>query len=103
MTRATLAAALLASLTVAGTAEARDPCKTMLCMAGKAGVAGSSLADSDCSGAISDFFSIVVKKKGKFKPAATARAREQFLNSCPGSDQNSGPIGEIISKFGTKR
>ena len=57
MKRSTVVVALLASLALVGTAEARDPCKTMMCMAGKAGLKGGSLADSDCSGAVSDFFS----------------------------------------------
>jgi len=86
-----------------GTAEARDPCKTLMCMAGKAGLDGSSLADSDCGGPISDFFSIVVKKNGNFKAAATAKAREEFLTSCPGSDENSDTINPIISMFGSQR
>ncbi|HCF6891803.1 TPA: hypothetical protein NII59_005811 [Pseudomonas aeruginosa] len=103
MKRSTVIVALLASLALVGTAEARDPCKTMMCMAGKAGLKGGSLADSDCSGAVSDFFSIVVKKKGKFKPEATARAREEFLNSCSGSDKNQDTISPIISIFGMKR
>lgn len=87
MKRSTVVVALLASLALVGTAETRDPCKTMMCMAGKAGLQGGSLADSDCSGAVSDFFSIVVKKKGKFKPEATA---------------GPGRILEFLPRFGQK-
>ncbi|HGW5540819.1 TPA: TrbM/KikA/MpfK family conjugal transfer protein [Pseudomonas aeruginosa] len=100
MKRSTVITALLASMALVGTAEARDPCKTMMCMAGQAGLMGSSLEESDCSGAISDFFAIVVKKNGKFKPEATSQAREEFLNSCPGSEKNQGTITPIISMFG---
>lgn len=87
----------------AGSAQARDPCKTLTCMAGKAKIDGSSISGDSCDDAISDFFAIVVKKHGEFKPSATSQAREEFINSCPGSDQNQMAVSTIISIFGTAR
>lgn len=87
----------------AGTAQARDPCKTLMCMAGKAKLDGSSIVGDTCDEAVDDFYSIVVKKHGDFKASATAKAREDFINSCPGSDENQKAVSVIISMFGTAR
>lgn len=90
---------------LSNTVWAKDPCKTLACMYGKLGGAGSTLdgSESECKGPMSDFFSIVVKKHGKFKASATSDAREQFLNSCKGADENQGPVDGIIGKFGRVR
>jgi hypothetical protein len=45
---------------------AKDPCKTLACMAAKSGGEFGSIGDSDCSGAIADFFNIVKKTSMAF-------------------------------------
>lgn len=91
-----LALALL-SLTVFGAppAMAKDPCKAVLCLFGK--LTGNS-GGSECSGAELDYFSILIKRKGKIKWSQTASAREQFLNSCSAADK--GVNKKINGKFG---
>lgn len=76
---------------------AKDPCETVLCMAGvlqgKGTVAG-------CDGPVADFYDIEVKKHGKFKPGATEDARRQFVNQCP----TPGNWGDkIADKYGKVR
>ena len=87
----------LAITTQATPAIAKDPCETVLCMAGmlqgKGTVAG-------CDGPVKDFFDIVKKKKGKFKPDATQDARRQFVNQCPAGD---GWGDKIADKYGKVR
>lgn len=87
----------LFSLAVFGAppAMAKDPCKSVLCLFGK--FTGDS-GGSECSGAELDYFSILIKKKGKIKWSQTASAREQFLNSCSAADK--GVNKKINSKFG---
>ncbi|MGP5477582.1 TrbM/KikA/MpfK family conjugal transfer protein [Pseudomonas helleri] len=75
-------------------ALAKDPCKTVLCMAGMLQGKGTV---SGCSGPVSDFFNIVKKKKGKFKPDATQDARREFVNQCPAAG-NWG--NKIADKYG---
>ncbi|PSD61462.1 hypothetical protein C7G80_19450, partial [Acinetobacter nosocomialis] len=67
---------------------AKDPCKTLACMAAKSGGQFGSIGDSDCSGAIADFFNIVKKNKHGFLPNHTADARKEFLMECSGAEQN---------------
>ncbi|HGA2320488.1 TPA: hypothetical protein ACIRVE_005104 [Pseudomonas putida] len=108
MKKTFIASALILGSLASFTAQARDPCKSLVCMAGKAGVAGGSQA-GDCSQAVNDFFSIIVTKKGKFKPDPTATKRLQFLESCQGHDavsengSNPEALDKIISKFGRVR
>ncbi len=59
---------------------AKDPCESVLCLAGMLQGAGKV---SSCSGAISDYFNIRKFKKGKFKPGRTSSARGSFLSGCP--------------------
>lgn len=58
---------------------AKDPCKTLACMAAKSGGEFGSVGDSDCSGAIADFFNIVKKNKHGFLPNHTAVRVKNFL------------------------
>lgn len=104
-TRATVLALATLITVISPSVWAKDPCKTVMCMWGKLGGDGSNMDgnESECEGPIADFFDIQVKKKGKFKPDATADARKEFLNSCPGSDENQGPIGDIIGQFGKQK
>ncbi|WP_421556716.1 TrbM/KikA/MpfK family conjugal transfer protein [Pseudomonas kitaguniensis] len=80
--RLTTAALLVLFLTNSSTAFAGDPCKAVLCMFGL--LTGNS-GGGECKSATQEYFSIEVKKKGKIKWDQTSAAREQFLNSCPGS------------------
>lgn len=59
---------------------AKDPCETVLCMAGM--LQGKGIV-TGCDGPVADFFDIKKKKKGKFKPQPTQDARRQFVNQCP--------------------
>lgn len=81
---------------------AKDPCKTLACMAAKSGGEFGSIGDSDCSGAIADFFNIVKKKHG-FQPGKTADARKQFLMECSGAQENITAVNRVISMFGRVR
>lgn len=88
---------VLAMATQATPALAKDPCKTVLCMAGM--LQGKGVV-TGCDSAVKDFFDIVKKKKGKFKPDATQDARRQFLNQCP----TPGSWGDkIADKYGKLR
>lgn len=88
---AVLALGLLAS----GSAFAKDPCKSVLCLYGK--FTGSS-GGSECSSAERDYFSILAKKHGKIKWSSTASQRGAYLNSCQGAD--SSYTKKINDKFG---
>nr|BCU00372.1 hypothetical protein [uncultured bacterium] len=66
--------------TLAPSAFAKDPCETVLCMAGM--LQGKGVV-TGCDGPVSDFFDIVKKKHGSFKPDATQDARREFVNQCP--------------------
>ncbi|MCY1285335.1 hypothetical protein D3C85_1618500 [compost metagenome] len=73
---------------------AGDPCKVTLCMYGK--LVGES-GGSECASAEAEFFGIQVWKKGKFKPSATSKERDKFLNKCP---EDRDEQKQIIQKFG---
>ncbi|WP_426811723.1 TrbM/KikA/MpfK family conjugal transfer protein (plasmid) [Pseudomonas sp. WOUb67] len=76
-------------------AHAKDPCETVLCMAGM--LQGKGIVEG-CDGAVSDFFSIIKrKKKNRIDINGTFNARKQFVNSCP---QNSGWGNKISNKYG---
>ncbi|HBM2247484.1 TPA: hypothetical protein LUK63_004371 [Escherichia coli] len=77
---------------------AKDPCKTL-----KSGGEFGSVGDSDCSGAIADFFNIVKKNKHGFLPNHTADARKEFLMECSGAEQNTAAVSRVISMFGRIR
>ncbi|MEX5684829.1 TrbM/KikA/MpfK family conjugal transfer protein [Pseudomonas silesiensis] len=81
----------------AAPAFAKDPCETVLCMAGM--LQGKGTVDG-CAGPVADFFDIVKKKHGKFKPDATEDARREFVNQCP----TPGGWGDkIADKYGQVR
>lgn len=76
-----------------------DPaCEAVVCLAGK--IAGQS-GGSACNGSINKYFSIVVKKRGKFNPSRTADARNSWLSQC--STDTSGSISRINAKYGRVR
>lgn len=94
-----LAISVCAAMTVgASPVFAKDPCASLLCMAGE--VTGSGGGKS-CSQPVSDFLSIIEYHHGHIDYNATPTAREAYLNSCPGSSQDTSSISSIISKFGS--
>jgi len=95
ITKMLSAVLLVTSFTIALPAQAKDPCKTVLCMWGKLKGAGTV---ENCDGPIADYFDIVKKKKGKIKLSQTADARQSFLDSCPKADP--GATKSINDKFG---
>lgn len=73
---------------------AKDPCETVLCMAG---MLNGQVKAEGCDGPVADFFSIVKKKHGEFKPDATQDARREFVNQCPTPE---GWGDKIADKYG---
>lgn len=73
-------------------------CDTLICMAGK--VHGQT-GGGDCDQPIKDFFAIKRYHHGHLDLGPTSDARRQFLDQCPGSQQNASNIDGIISQFGT--
>lgn len=87
----------VALVALAPSAYAKDPCETVLCMAGM--LQGEGVV-TGCDGPVADFFNIVKKKKGKFRPGATQDARRDFVNQCP----TPGNWGDkIADKYGRLR
>ncbi|WP_049870934.1 MULTISPECIES: TrbM/KikA/MpfK family conjugal transfer protein [Enterobacteriaceae] len=83
--------------------HAEDPCKVIMCMAGK--LTGDS-GGSECNSAEAAFFNIVKKNKHGFLPNHTRDARKAFLNECPDNGEggsNQSMISQIISKYGKVR
>ncbi len=79
--------------------HAEDPCKVIMCMAGK--LTGDS-GGSECNSAEAAFFNIVKKNKHGFLPNHTKDARKAFLNECPDNGEggsNQSMISQIISKY----
>jgi len=75
------------------TASATTPCEVVLCM--------TKPGESECQSAQQKFYSIVAfDRKGRFSPRSTAKAREQYLNQCPGADPAF--VSRIVSQFGSK-
>ena len=97
-TLAACAMALCAGLTANAQAGDTDACTVTLCMFGK--LTGNS-GGSECKSAEKKFFSIEVKKRGKFKPGPTFDARKEFLGGCEGSDPAFSD--KIMDKFGKVR
>jgi hypothetical protein len=89
--------ALLLGVSMAAPAWASS-CDTLMCMAGK--VQGNA-GGSDCDQEIKDFFAIKRYHHGHLDLGPTSDARRQFLDQCPGSQQNANNVDEIISRFGT--
>jgi hypothetical protein len=86
----------LAASVAASPVFAKDPCASLICMAGQ--VQGSG--GQGCDGAISDFLSIVQYHHGHIDYNATPNARRDYLNSCPGASENTSNVDSIISAFG---
>lgn len=95
MKKTTMAIAFAIGTSITTPAFAGDACATVLCMFGMLKGADAS---SECSGPVSDYFSIVKKKKGKIKLNPTSAARMDFLNQCSSAD--SGAKKDINKKFG---
>lgn len=94
--RQILLASAIALGLVSFNANAADPCKAVICLAGE--VLGQG-GGSECNGSIQEYFGIQVWKHGKFKPSDTAKKRNSFLNSCP-ADDDGGFKKKIGDKFG---
>ncbi|ECJ8168009.1 conjugal transfer protein [Salmonella enterica] len=77
---------------------AADPCKSVLCLYGKAVGQGGG---GECRGAEKDFFNILKKKKGSIRWGKTFDARKAFLNQCSSADPAA--VSKIMSKFGRVR
>lgn len=97
-TLAAFAMTLCAGLTANAQAGDTDACTVTLCMFGK--LTGNS-GGSECKSAEKKFFSIEVKKRGKFRPGPTFDARKEFLGGCEGSDP--AYSDKIMDKFGKVR
>lgn len=104
MNKKILAALTCTALTVAVAlpqrAEAKDACKTLICMAGKPGIGDGNISGG-CGGAVSDFFKIRVFGMWGYKPGKTAAKRAKFLNSCTGAAMNEDVVAKIIALYGT--
>lgn len=75
-----IAVALGLTLISAMPAQAKDPCKAVLCLAGM--LTGND-GGSECKSAVNDYFSIVKFKKGKFKKAQLKKLAALFYNNAP--------------------
>jgi len=76
-------------------AHAKDPCSSVLCMAGM--LQGSGVV-SGCSKPVKDYFSIIkFKKHGGISFGKTFKARGKFLNKC---SSNNGWGDKINKKYG---
>ena len=97
--RAALGTTLAVGLVMAAPpAQARDACKSLICLAG---MSGDGTIAGGCSGAVSDFFSIQVWTVTGYKPGHTAAKRQQYLNGCSGAAMNQGLVQKIILLYGT--
>lgn len=99
-----LTAVLLgATVLAAPPAFAKDPCKMVVCMWGKYSKFMGTGDDGGekCKDAEQEYFSIIVKKKGKIKWSQTATERLKQQNSCPTADR--GKTKQINDKFGKAR
>jgi hypothetical protein len=94
----TLAFVVCVGLSASVQAGETDACSVTLCMYGK--LTGNS-GGSECNSAEKKYFSIEVKKHGKFKPNPTFDARKEFLGECSGSDP--AYSDKIMDKFGKVR
>jgi hypothetical protein len=92
----------IAALSISSIAFAKDPCQSLICMAGKVqgGVVGNGGSQGGCSRGIGDFLSIIKTHNGHMDLTATPNARRDYLNSCPGAAADASVVDSIISKFG---
>ncbi|OCG28979.1 hypothetical protein A9G45_01425 [Gilliamella sp. HK2] len=63
------------------TGDTKTACEVILCLS-------SSTRPPECSAPISKYFSIKIYHHGSFSPNRTIKARKNFLNLCPVSNQN---------------
>ncbi|MCK9709889.1 TrbM/KikA/MpfK family conjugal transfer protein [Pseudomonas syringae] len=97
MKKILIAVTVTALLSMQSMIAQAGPCETVLCMAGM--LQGKGTVEN-CDGPVGDFFSIVVKKNGSFKPDATQAARREFVNQCP----SAGDWGDkVADAYGTVR
>lgn len=101
MKKILIAAALLFNTSYVAPVFASDnPCTVTLCMWGKL----NGQSSKECKGPEREFFNIVKKKKGSFKPNKTFDARKKLLNEeCPGGQVANQFIDKIMNKFGKVR
>jgi hypothetical protein len=77
--------------------DSGDPCTVVLCMYGK--LQGNN--QSECSGAVSQFFSLSKFGRHGFDPWKTFVKRRDFLDGCPTADP--AIVGDIMKRFGKMR
>lgn len=70
---------LVVSLSTSSIAFSKDPCTSVLCLAGMLQGTGE---ESECADAIKDYFSIIKIKFGSISLTGTFNARGKFLNQC---------------------
>ncbi|SAL78487.1 hypothetical protein AWB67_05270 [Caballeronia terrestris] len=94
--------AALVALCAPFAALAKDPCQSLICMAGKVqgGIHGNGNSQDGCSQGIGDFLSIIETHNGHMDLTATPKARRDYLNSCPGAAADASAVDSVISKFG---
>src|SRR5260370_8200549 len=85
----------LAASVAASPVFAKDPCASLICMAGQ--VQGSG--GQGCDGAISDFLFIVQYRHGHIDYNATPNARRDHLNSFPGPSGKTSTVASTTSRF----
>ncbi|WP_440862557.1 TrbM/KikA/MpfK family conjugal transfer protein [Symbiopectobacterium purcellii] len=77
--------------------DSGDPCTVVLCMYGK--LQGNN--QSECSGAVRQFFSLSKFGRHGFDPWKTFVKRRDFLAGCPSADP--AIVSDIMKQFGKMR
>lgn len=77
--------------------DSGDPCTVVLCMYGK--LHGNN--QSECSDAVSQFFSLSKFGRHGFDPWKTFIKRRDFLGGCPTADP--AVVSDIMKRFGKMR
>lgn len=92
-----VAAVMLATLS-APPVMAKDPCTSVMCLAGEAmGQTGGAA----CGKGITDYFSIVKFGRHGFDAGKTSRARGDYLNQC--TSDSSGSAKTVNDKYGRQQ
>lgn len=78
-------------------ANAKDPCASLICMSG---LVGNGTPSGGCSKPISDYFSIIVWTVTGYHPYRTAIKRQRYLMSCSGSAANMQWVALIQAQWG---
>jgi hypothetical protein len=93
-----MAAVVVISALAAPRAMAKDPCTSLMCLAGEAmGKSGGA----DCGKGITDYFSIVKFGKHGFDAGKTSKARGQYLDRC--ASDSSGSAKSVNDKYGRQQ